>query len=159
MTQDMIQAFSMRVTQANQSELTVISYEIFLCHLQEAIDAIVVGNEEGMDLNIKKCSLFLTEMMAALNFENPISFQLYKIYSFAYKTITKGRYSKKVNDLQDIYKIMNQLLESFREVAKEDESPAVMENTQQIYAGLTYGKGYLNETCMDEGSQMRGFKA
>ena len=51
-------------------------------------------------------------------------------------------------------------MESFEQVAKQDTSGAVMANTQQIYAGLTYGKGTLNEVSMSlDGNTYGGFKA
>jgi flagellar protein FliS len=34
-----------------------------------------------------------------------------------------------------------------------------MKNTGQLYAGLTYGKGVLNETYVDPNQQNRGFLA
>ena len=51
------------------------------------------------------------------------------------------------------------LLESFEEVARQDESGPVMENTQQIYAGLTYGKDSLNEVFLQGDENSRGFRA
>ena len=54
---------------------------------------------------------------------------------------------------------MEQLLPSFREVAKQDTSEAVMKNVQQIYAGLTYGRGSLNETIGVDIGKKRGFEA
>ena len=48
---------------------------------------------------------------------------------------------------------------TFKEVAKQDDSEAVMKNVQTIYAGLTYGRGTLNET-IDSGADVnRGFEA
>lgn len=34
-----------------------------------------------------------------------------------------------------------------------------MQNTQQVYAGLTYGRGTLNEVFMNPNEYARGFKA
>lgn len=47
-------------------------------------------------------------------------------------------------------------MESFEQVAKEDHSGPVMEHSQQLYAGLTYGKGTLNEVSFGEGSTYGG---
>jgi flagellar protein FliS len=44
-------------------------------------------------------------------------------------------------------------------VAKQDDSKAVMENVQTIYAGLTYGRGTLNETITTGVTPQRGFEA
>ncbi|OYO98714.1 flagellar protein FliS, partial [Lachnotalea glycerini] len=46
---------------------------------------------------------------------------------------------------------------AFTEVAKKDDSPVLMGNTQQVYAGLTYGKGSLTESFSNQGSN-RGFR-
>ena len=44
---------------------------------------------------------------------------------------------------------MGKLCKAFEEVAKHDTSKSVVQNSQQVYAGLTYGKGTLNEVFMD----------
>jgi flagellar protein FliS len=53
---------------------------------------------------------------------------------------------------------MEKLRKSFEEVAKQDTSGSVVQNSQKVYAGLTYGKGTLNEVFMDN-EAARGFKA
>ena len=50
------------------------------------------------------------------------------------------------------------LKESFEEVAKQDGSGPVMENTQQVYAGLTYGRDSLSEVTMYGNMANRGFR-
>ena len=49
-----------------------------------------------------------------------------------------------------VREVMGKLKDAFIEVAKEDDSAPVMENTQQLYAGLTYGKGALNEVLLSD---------
>ena len=44
-------------------------------------------------------------------------------------------------------------------ISSEDTSAPIMENAQTIYAGLTYGKGSLNETYLNAQDYNRGFKA
>ena len=56
--------------------------------------------------------------------------------------------------------VLRKLGESFREVAKTDKSEPVMGNTQQVYAGIIYGKGLsLDETLINPDSENRGFRA
>jgi len=55
--------------------------------------------------------------------------------------------------------VLKKLLIGFEGVSKEDHSGPMMRNTQQLYAGLTYGKGKLNETYIDLNSRNRGFTA
>ena len=53
---------------------------------------------------------------------------------------------------------MTKLKAAFEEVAKQDTSEPLMENTQQVYAGLTYGKGSLNEVLMSRDEYNRGYR-
>ena len=64
-----------------------------------------------------------------------------------------------MSGFDEINKVMESLHSAFAEVAKQDTSGAVMQNTQQVYAGLTYGKGRLNEVFMNGNEQSRGFMA
>ena len=48
---------------------------------------------------------------------------------------------------------------AFAQISNKDNDGAVMRNTQQVYAGLTYGKGVLNEAAIDPDSARRGFLA
>ena len=64
-----------------------------------------------------------------------------------------------MENLNAIIRIRQKLKDSFQEEAKEDLSGAVMENTQSVYAGLTYGKNSLNEVLMNDHEGSRGFMA
>ena len=54
---------------------------------------------------------------------------------------------------------MQKLGKSFAEIAKQDKSAPIMQNSQKVYAGLTYGKNSLNEVFFDKNQASRGFKA
>ena len=56
--------------------------------------------------------------------------------------------------LASCIKLLGSLKESFEKLAAQDESGPAMSNTQSVYAGLTYGKGTLNESMS---SDNRGF--
>ncbi len=159
MTKDIVQAFSLRVTQANQSELTVITYEIFLEYLKDAKNSLDINDMDSYIAYNKKAQSFLAELIAALNFNNEYSFTLIKVYEYVGRVLVDNRYHPAMESLNEIEKIMTELLLTFREVAKMDNSPGVMVNTQQVYAGLTYGKGCLNETCISDNDINRGFQA
>jgi len=53
--------------------------------------------------------------------------------------------------------MMRKLHDAYATVSKEDTSGSVMENTQTVYAGLTYGKNQLMESLGNEGS-LRGLR-
>ena len=68
--------------------------------------------------------------------------------------------SGKKEEIEAARKVLRKLGDSFREVAKTDKSEPVMGKTQQVYAGITYGKGLsLEETLINPDSENRGFRA
>lgn len=159
MTNEEIQAFSLRVTQANQSELTVITYEIVLKYISDAANALCGQDIDNYMIYNTKAREFLRELMAALTYTDEVSFNLIKIYTYVHDLLVKAEHDKDKGKLDTASRLLNTLLEAFRKVADSDTSPAVMMNTQQVYAGLTYGKGYLNETMLDNNVTGRGFQA
>jgi flagellar protein FliS len=58
----------------------------------------------------------------------------------------------------DAERVMRGLYTSFEEVAKRDKSEPLMHNTQQVFAGMTYGRTSLNEN-LSEADSNRGFLA
>ena len=54
-------------------------------------------------------------------------------------------YENRLDGVQEAEHIMHRLYTSFVEVAKQDKSAPLMKNTQQVYAGMTYARGAVNE--------------
>lgn len=158
MTKDDINTYSLRIAQANQSELTVITFEIFADYINDAVNCYKMENMDEYRIYINKAKAMLSEIMAALNYKNVVSFSLVKIYTFVYKSLVSLYFTPDPVLIEDIREIMAELREAFDEVAKKDGSGCVMDNAEQLYAGLTYGKGYLNETSIRKGDNA-GWKA
>ncbi len=91
-------------------------------------------------------------------FSYKISYSLYALYDFVERQLAKAMYEQKVERIHSAGKIMRDLEESFVRVAKQDASGPMMGNAQQVTAGLTYGKGQLNES-MGAMESNRGFFA
>ena len=53
---------------------------------------------------------------------------------------------------------MDELGDAFEQLAEQDKSKPLMGNTQKVIAGITYGKGTLNESLMGNQAS-RGFWA
>ena len=53
--------------------------------------------------------------------------------------------------------MIQELKESYEQVSSQDTSAPIMQNTQTVYAGLTYGKTSLNVDLSDQGTH-RGFR-
>lgn len=159
MNKDAIKAFSVRVTQASKSELTVILYEMILAELKEAKEAFAKGDMTGFDKELKLSQKYVTELQATLNYSYSISYDLLSLYLFVNKRIIQAIIRRIPDSLDSAESIMNKLLKGFEGVSEADQSGPMMRNTQQVYAGLTYGRGYLNETKVDPNSRSRGFIA
>ena len=67
MTKEAIQTYSLRVAQANQSELTVITFEIFIDYVNDAIDNINEGNTDEYVFCRRTARAALREIMAAFH--------------------------------------------------------------------------------------------
>ncbi len=154
-----MKAFAARVTQASRTELVVIMYEIILADIDSARTYYNSGDTVAYDRELKHAQRFLNELMATLDYHYEPSIPLMGLYIFINKALVAAIFQNKTDALADAEAILQILLEGFKGVSKEDLSGPVMQNTQQIYAGLTYGKGVLNEMYLNPDEQNRGFKA
>lgn len=159
MEKDKIQAFTARVAQGSKSELVVIMYEILLEDLKSARDYFEEGKPDLYVKDLKHGQRVINELMATLDYRYELSMHLMSLYIFIGKSIVTAMFEKKVELLKDIEEIVLTLKEGFEAISKEDMSGPVMQNTQQVYAGLTYGKGMLNEVNLNVNELNRGYKA
>lgn len=159
MKKEAISAFTARVTQASKSELIVILYEMILTELAEAREAYDAADLPIFDKELKRAQKYVNELIVALDFHYIISYDLLSLYLFVNKCIITAIMKQNPISLDSAQSVLNKLLIGFEGVSKEDASGPMMRNTQQLYAGLTYGKGILNETYIDPNNQNRGFIA
>jgi flagellar protein FliS len=159
MRKEAIQVFATRVTQASKSDLIVILYEMILTEIKEAREAYEVGNLIAFDKELKKAQKFITELTAVLDYSYAISYDLLSLYLYVNKRIITAIIKRNPVSLDSAETVLRKLLTGFEGVSKLDTSGPMMRNTQQLYAGLTYGKGKLNETYIDPNDRSRGFIA
>ena len=158
MEKEKLQEFTFRVTQASRSELIVIMYDIILTDTQTARAMLAEGKIAEYEKELKHAARFMNELMGALDYRDAISYELLSLYSFANKALIRAQMQRKAEPLDDVDMVLNKLREAFRVVSEQDISGPVMQNTEQVYAGLTYGRNSLNESLLDAGSK-RGFTA
>ena len=159
MEKSKLQEFAARVTQANRSELVVVIYEAVLASIAEGKRCLAEEQIEEARLEISRARSLITELMGSLDMQYGISHYLRQLYIFAYHELCHGIAMRQPELFDHASDIFEKLLPSFQEVAKQDDSEAVMQNVQTIYAGLTYGWGTLNETIGVEVDTNRGFQA
>lgn len=155
----MIQAFTARVAQASRSDLIVILYEMALAEIAEAKKAHQAGDLARFERVLKKSQKYINELIVALDYNYAISLDLLSLYLYVNKRIVTAIIKKMPNTLDSAESVLRKLLAGFEGVSKEDKSGPVMRNTHQLYAGLTYGRGKLNEIDINPNSGSRGFIA
>lgn len=159
MNKEKIQNYSTRITQANRTELLVIMYEIIESELSEAIDCYEEEDMQGFELALKNGQKFLGELMSTLDYKYPIAYQLLSIYKFINRTIILARIKQQVEHLVECVGIVENIKKGYEGIVKEDASEPLMKNVQKVYAGLTYGKGALNEISVNVNQGKRGLYA
>lgn len=147
--------FTRRLSQCNHGEMIVIMYDIGFAYMEEAKEAFHAGDYESYTFAIKCTQDTLDSLIHGLNFKYEISKELHKLYVYAKTSLAKAIYQNRLDGLLEAEKILKKLYTSFCEAAKTDTSGPVMRNTQQVYAGMTYGRNTLNENIYDNGH--RGF--
>ena len=142
------QEFTRRLSQCNRGEMIVIMYDIVFAYQEEAIECHKNDDYEGFKSAIKKAQASIDALKNALNFKYEISKDLHKLYTYSSNCLAKAIYQNRIDGIVEAEKILRSLYASFCEAAKTDTSGPLMSNTQQIYAGMTYGKSDLNEKQM-----------
>ena len=158
MTRECKQQFTLRITQANKTELIVILYEIVLAYMEDAEEALEVGNITEFREALRKMRSCFGELIASLNLDYELAARLLSLYLYCNRELTKADARKEKEPLMNIRSVISKLLEAYRELAGQDTSGPVMQNSQTVYAGLTYGKNSLAENLTDQGTN-RGFRA
>ncbi len=159
MKREAIQEYTTRITQASQSELIVILYDMILTETKDAKDAFQDKDLLAYEKSLKQAQKYMGELMGSLDYSYELSLELVNLYMYVSKMIITGLMKKDLIYIDRAESILKKLLVGFEGVSKADKSGPVMKNTEQVYAGLTYGRGKLNETYLDPNDKNRGFIA
>lgn len=149
------QEFTRRLSQCNNGEMIVIMYDIVFAYMEEAKDAHAADCYEEYKAAVKKAQGAIDTLIHALDFKYEIARNLHPLYVYSKNCLAKAIYQNRTDGITEAEKILKRLYASFCEAAKSDTSGPLMRNTQQVYAGMTYGRTTLNENCIDDNH--RGF--
>ena len=156
MTKEKKQELTLRITQANKTELIEILYEMVLCYLEDAAQAHAKEDRPAFREAIRKTRGCFTELLSSLNYEYELANCFSQLYLFCVKELALADVKNRMEHLDHVVSIVSKLKEAYVELSKQDESAPVMQNSQTIYAGLTYGRGELTENMADQSSN-RGY--
>ena len=139
------QDFTRRLSLCNKGEMIVIMYEIVFAYFEDAKQAHQIQNHNDYKLALRHADASIEALIKGLNFSYEISKNLHGLYSFCRRCVAKAIYQNKTEGIEEAEKVLRRLYSSFLEAAKTDTSGPLMRNTQNVYAGITYGKTNLNE--------------
>lgn len=145
MTQEKKQEYTLRITQANKTQMITIIYEIIADYLDEAIDYIAIGKRDDANISISHAQNCIDELLRSLDFRFELSWNLRKLYLFSKKELMVAGATGSSHRIWRVKKNILELHSAYLELEKSDNSEKVMGNTQMVFAGLTYGKYSLNE--------------
>ena len=161
------QQFTLRIAQANPTELVVILYEMLLCYLEDAREALgpeeatskgnaPLGNaplgQEEFRSAIRKARGCLNELVQSLHMEYEPAPALMQLYLFCIRRLAAGEQRRDMEPLEEIKRVVEPLHDAYGQLAAQNSAGPVMRNSQTVYAGLTYGRNTLTENMADQGA-------
>lgn len=146
MNSELKKEYALRITQANNVQMIIISYEIIETYLDEA------GNADENAIykeNIEMAKRCIDEMMNNLHYEYELSKNLKVLYLYMKKRLRQAVWEEDKKAVSEVKTMVSELRESYEKIADQDNSAPVMLNTQSVVTGITYGRNQI----LDEMSQ------
>ena len=157
MTDELKKEFTLKITQANATELIVILYDMILVYIEEAREAFEKNNEEDYMQSLRKIRNCIGELMESLNLDYEMARNMYSLYVFFLKELVKAeRKENGISYVKAVKPMIESLRNAYDEVASENKTGPLMQNAQTVYAGLTYGRKDVNVNL--EQLSNRGFR-
>lgn len=146
MTDELKQQYTLRITQANRSDLVVIVFDMALNYLDDVRAAEAEHDRAAFREGIRHASSCINELLTSLDYQQTISIGLGSLYMFMLRELALIDMRNRTEGMDEIEGMLHKLRDSFDTVSKSDTSAPLMQNTQAVYAGLTYGRSTLNES-------------
>ena len=158
MTQEAKSIYTSRITNANATGIIDILFDMLFDDLADSEKAAEIKDFDALRESISHGKLVLSHLKDALDFKYELSYQLYPLYTFAQNSMEKTFFRGDPKGVNDAKKVISPLRDAFKEIAKNDNSPKVMQHTENMVAGMTYGRNDLNMTDASY-DRNRGFTA
>lgn len=145
------------VMNASRGQLLCITYEILLESIQQAIDHF---DDKDRKKHIQKAVQVIQLLTEDLNFDYDLSKDLFRIYVYVQGLLVTA---KQKEQLDEAYRLIDKIYGGYKQITEKEDAhnkknikKPHAQHSESIYAGMTYGKGQLNETILH---QNKGFKA
>jgi flagellar protein FliS len=152
MTSEVKQQFTFRITQANSTEMVVILYEMLLCYLEEGQEAYAAQDRLGFREAIRKSRGCINELLRSLHMEYEPAPALLQLYLFCIRRLAVCEVQNNDKCFNEIKNIITPLKDAYSKLTAQNTHGPVMNNSQVVYSGLTYGRNSLSEDMADNSS-------
>lgn len=146
MKDELKKEFTRRIAQATPISMITILYDMTLVYLKDAQTALAENGEKRFVQEIHRAQDCLMELLGSLDMKYEPAAALRELYLYMHRELAAAIISSSKDHLLQPESILTRLRDAYLELEKTGSFEPVMDNTQQIYAGLTYGKDSLVES-------------
>lgn len=146
-----------RIANANGAELVSIVYEGLIDSLNDGIDFLSINEEDRFIKSIEKSREILAELLSTLEGDTEIANNLRSLYFYINELITDASIDKDGEKLELAIKVITPVYEGWKELGTKEGGRDLEDTPQgpQIVAGITYGKGQLNDYVVNNDSKWK----
>lgn len=146
MTEEQMNVYKMRIAQAGIAEMTTIMLEMEIQWIRDAVVAYDGNDKEEFVRCTGKAQAVQVELMNVMNMENPVAVDVYSVFAYINKQLIHSKIKQQPLEFERLAALLEQYHTSFEELVKTDHAGPVMQQSEKVYAGLTYGAGGLVES-------------
>lgn len=146
MTEEQMNVYKMRISQAGIAEMTTIMLEMEIQWIRDAVVAYDGNDKEEFVRCTGKAQSVQVELMNVMNMENPVAVDVYSVFAYINKQLIHSKIKRQPLEFERLAALLEQYHTSFENLVKTDQAGPVMQQSEKVYAGLTYGAGGLVES-------------
>lgn len=146
MTEEQMDTYKMRIAQAGIAEMTTIMLEMEMQWIQDASAAYTEKKLEEFERCVDKAQSVQVELMNVMNMENPVAVDVYSVFVYINKQLIRAKIKRRPLEFERLVAMLEKYHAGFGELIKTDQGGPVMQLSEKVYAGLTYGAGGLVES-------------
>lgn len=158
MTKEQIQEFTRRISQENHSGLILVLCDMEHVYIHDALAAFEQGDLDVYLKNAELAKQCMHELITCFSPQDKLGRQVISIFRFLYGKLVRSVVQRKPDELDRCASMVDNLRVGFEHLHTLDKEDPVMQNTHQVYAGLTYGKGTLQESVQGVDFERRGYQ-
>ncbi|NMA04661.1 MAG: flagellar export chaperone FliS [Clostridiales bacterium] len=146
-----------RIANANDAQLVAILHEGLMSTAKSGIEHIENGNKKELNSSVNKIREILAELLATTEGDSEIAGNLRSIYVYLNKLATEAEIQQDKAKLEEAIKVVTPIYEAWQELGEKEvtenddsQTTSTPAKTPSIVAGMTYGKGELNDYVIND---------